>query len=238
MSSLADIAAVGDQKSRIELYKSLLTTCVAESNGEQLKQLIEHIVAEDVPLVASRQVLQEMAGALTSLPSALTKEIGLFAVEKIHPRVTSFEEQVSTIREKLAALYEEEEDWSNAAKMLAGIPLDSGIRVLEDNYKVEKYIKISMLYLEVRRDAPAAAAGGRAAVRSQRRGRAGGAGRAGGRLEGGGGRAAPRMGGGKALDAAAAPRSSTRPAPQDDEPVSAHATPTCERRATATLPLG
>ena len=30
----------------------------------------------------------------------------------------------------------------------AGIPLDSGIRVLDDNYKVDKYIKIAMLYLQ------------------------------------------------------------------------------------------
>ena len=32
--------------------------------------------------------------------------------------------------------------------MLAGIPLDSGTRHVSDNYKVEKYIKISMLYLQ------------------------------------------------------------------------------------------
>ena len=43
------------------------------------------------------------------------------------------------VREHLAAVYENEEDWSTAAKLLAGIPLDSGIRVLEDNYKVGVY---------------------------------------------------------------------------------------------------
>ena len=52
------------------------------------------------------------------------------------------------IREHLADVYEREEEWTEAAKMLAGIPLDSGIRVLEDNYKVEKYIRIAMLYLQ------------------------------------------------------------------------------------------
>ena len=62
--------------------------------------------------------------------------------------MVSFEEQVSVIREELANVYEKEEDWAKAAKMLAGIPLDSGIRVLDDNYKVEKYIKIAQLYLE------------------------------------------------------------------------------------------
>lgn len=34
------------------------------------------------------------------------------------------------IREKLAELYESEEQWSKAAQMLSGIDLDSGIRFL------------------------------------------------------------------------------------------------------------
>ena len=42
------------------------------------------------------------------------------------PRVVSFEEQVSVLREGLAKLYQDEEDWSRAAQVLAGIDLDSG----------------------------------------------------------------------------------------------------------------
>lgn len=36
--------------------------------------------------------------------------------------------QVLIIREKLAELYESEQEWSKAAQMLSGIDLDSGIR--------------------------------------------------------------------------------------------------------------
>jgi COP9 signalosome complex subunit 4 len=36
--------------------------------------------------------------------------------------------QVVVIREKLAELYESEQQWSKAAQMLSGIDLDSGIR--------------------------------------------------------------------------------------------------------------
>ena len=36
--------------------------------------------------------------------------------------------QVSIIREGLAELYENEEQWSKAAQMLSGIDLESGIR--------------------------------------------------------------------------------------------------------------
>ena len=149
--ALAEAAAMVDQKAKIERYKALQIESLSAGRVDDLKQFIEHIVGEDVPLVASRQVLTDMAAGLSSLGPEALKEVGLFAVESIHPRVTSFEEQVSVIREALATLYEAEEDWTNAAKMLSGIPLDSGIRVLEDNYKVEKYIKISMLYLQVRR---------------------------------------------------------------------------------------
>jgi hypothetical protein len=38
--------------------------------------------------------------------------------------------QVLIIREKLAELYESEQQWSQAAKMLSGIDLDSGIRYI------------------------------------------------------------------------------------------------------------
>lgn len=141
-------AVMSDQKAKIERYKALLAEYLAQRATTSLKLFVQHIVSEDVQLVASRQVLQELAVALPKLPPEQLKEVGLFAVEQIHPRVSSFEEQAATIREALASLYEKEEDWSQAAKMLAGIPLDSGIRVLEDGYKVEKYIKIAMLFLQ------------------------------------------------------------------------------------------
>jgi COP9 signalosome complex subunit 4 len=51
-----------------------------------------------------------------------------FALEKIQPRVVAFEEQVSVIRVNLAKLYEGEEEWKEAAKILIAIPLDTGQR--------------------------------------------------------------------------------------------------------------
>jgi COP9 signalosome complex subunit 4 len=40
--------------------------------------------------------------------------------------VVSYEAEAATIREHLATLHEQEEDWSRAAQTLAGIDLDSG----------------------------------------------------------------------------------------------------------------
>ncbi len=55
--------------------------------------------------------------------------------------------QVSVIRESVAAVYEAEESWTQAAQVLAGIELDSGQRVLDATYKLQKCIKIAQLYL-------------------------------------------------------------------------------------------
>jgi len=69
-------------------------------------------------------------------------------LEKIQPRVVAFEEQVSIIRVELAKLYEEQDECKDAAKILIAIPLDTGQRVLEPEYKVNIYVKIAQLYLK------------------------------------------------------------------------------------------
>ena len=126
-----------DQKTKIERYKALLAELLPTADAPSIKAFAEHVTAEDCALVISRQVLMDLAAGLPSLPVEPLKEIGTYVLERMQPRVTSFEEQISMIREHLADVYEREEEWTEAAKMLAGIPLDSGIRVLEDNYKVE-----------------------------------------------------------------------------------------------------
>ena len=156
------------------------------------------VLSDDVPLVVSRQLLQSFAQELGRLEPETQKEIALFTLTQIQPRVVSFEEQVLSaciyslkvvfclykisswqalvIREKLAALYESEQEWSRAAQMLSGIDLDSGmrydidtaakfyflfslcvflfwifcgIRAVDENFKLSKCIQIARLYLEV-----------------------------------------------------------------------------------------
>ncbi|PNX76218.1 cop9 signalosome complex subunit 4-like protein [Trifolium pratense] len=58
------------------------------------------------------------------------------------------EADVLVIREKLAELYESEEQWSKAAQMLSGIDLDSGMRVIDDTFRLSKCVQIACLYLE------------------------------------------------------------------------------------------
>lgn len=146
---LGGIAAVSDQKSRTSQYKEVLDELLSgDGDAEGLKLMVTHMLSDDVPLVISRQVLQTLCQDLQRLPSERHKETADFALEKITPRVVSFEEQVSVLREGLSKLYQDERLWSRAAQVLSGIDLDSGIRVLSDEYKLQKCVQIAALYLE------------------------------------------------------------------------------------------
>merc|ERR1712002_559220 len=67
---------------------------------------------------------------------------------EIQPRVISFEEQVSSLRQHLAQMYERRELWKEAAKVLVGIPLETGQKQYSVDYKLETYLKIARLFLE------------------------------------------------------------------------------------------
>lgn len=54
------------------------------------------VANENVSLVISRQILSEFCGQLGDLPDAVSKEVAHYTLEKVQPRVVSFEEQVRT----------------------------------------------------------------------------------------------------------------------------------------------
>ncbi|OEL17061.1 COP9 signalosome complex subunit 4 [Dichanthelium oligosanthes] len=149
-SALASAAAIADQRQKIEQYRHILSSVLTSSPPDisEAKRFLAHMVSDEVPLVVSRQLLQTFAQDLGKLESDAQKEVAHYALTQIQPRVVSFEEQVVVIREKLAELYESEQQWSKAAQMLSGIDLDSGIRMLDDTNKLSKCVQIARLYLE------------------------------------------------------------------------------------------
>lgn len=74
----------------------------------------------------SRQILTDVSLQLTNLPDIVSKSVSHFTLEKVQPRVISFEEQVASIRQHLAEIYEREQNWREAANVLVGIPLETG----------------------------------------------------------------------------------------------------------------
>ncbi|RXH73184.1 hypothetical protein DVH24_012868 [Malus domestica] len=145
-SAFANASAISDQRQKIEQYKHILSTVISSSDVVQAKKFIDHLLSDDVPLVVSRQLLQTFAQELGRWEPETQKEIAHYALSQI--RVVSFDEQVMIIREKVAELYESEQQWSKAAQMLSGINLDSGTRAVDDTFKLSKCVQIARLYLE------------------------------------------------------------------------------------------
>lgn len=47
-------------------------------------------------------------------------QVAEYSLDKVQPRSVSFEEAVTTMREHLSNIYEQEEEWAKAAQTLAG----------------------------------------------------------------------------------------------------------------------
>ncbi|CAM9898879.1 COP9 signalosome complex subunit 4 [Lethenteron reissneri] len=146
------VSSSGSHKDLAGRYRQVLERAVAapgpEDQAEGLKAFVEAMVNENVSLVISRQLLSDFTGHLARLPDPVSKEVSHHALDKIQPRVISFEEQVASIRQHVASIYEREQDWRNAAQVLVGIPLETGQKHYSTDYKLETYLKIARLYLE------------------------------------------------------------------------------------------
>jgi len=145
-AKLAQISG-NDQKSRTDEYKALLAQVLASAKLPDIQLWIDHMASDSTPLIISRVVLQEFATSLVNLNADLHVEVAQYAIEKLTPRVVAFEEQLGIVREHLSGIYEERQEWTDAAKVLAGISLESN-RLLTADYKCDKYVKIAQLYLE------------------------------------------------------------------------------------------
>lgn len=144
----------GSHKDQAEKYRLILDGILSNASTagpeivDALKIFIEAIVNENVSLVISRQILTDISNQLTVLPDNISKAVSHYTLDKVQPRVISFEEQVASIRQHLAAIYEREQNWRDAANVLVGIPLETGQKQYSVDYKLETYMKIARLYLE------------------------------------------------------------------------------------------
>ncbi|KAJ3345227.1 COP9 signalosome complex subunit 4 [Entophlyctis luteolus] len=127
-----------------------------------LMSLVDAAVDESLGLVLNRVLLTDFVDAVASAwklkadsDSALpdnevdgVTNIWLHALQVTAARQVAFEEQITSIRLHLADIYEMKEEWTEAAKVLIGIPIDSGHRIVDDKTKIEVYVRIVRLLLE------------------------------------------------------------------------------------------
>ncbi|GAA5854826.1 hypothetical protein JCM5353_006069 [Sporobolomyces roseus] len=138
------------QKDKSTAYSLLLTNTISTSSpslSQDLDRFLSTVLASDFPQIVARQVLQEYVNQVVKVEEReKKKDIMRGSLEQLQPRVNSFEAEVCVLREKYADLLEEDEEFPEAAKVLIGIPLESGSR--PDDYKLKVYIRIVRLFLE------------------------------------------------------------------------------------------
>lgn len=133
-------------KDKPAAYKQYIQTILVNQPIDQIKSFIHHSVQDSLGLVLSRQIFNEF---ITAFESTTDKNVWIYALEQLSARQVPFEEQISLIREKLADIYQEEENWQEAANVLQGIPMESTSRTISEDYKIKIYLRIVQLLLEI-----------------------------------------------------------------------------------------
>ncbi|KAI0352954.1 hypothetical protein OH77DRAFT_1428076 [Trametes cingulata] len=152
---LAQLASL-NQKDKATAYQSLLSEILSREDQSSvvadIHTLIDNVVnQESVGLVISRGILSELVKALSQgkiKDPEQRQRIVEDTLNIVQPRIVSYEEQVNSLRFQLADILEEQEQWSDAARVLMGISLDSGQRSLPDEDKLRVYVRIVRLLLE------------------------------------------------------------------------------------------
>jgi COP9 signalosome complex subunit 4 len=145
---------ISDSADKPQGFESLISQVHLASSPTQLAgdltAILDSIIANSLGIVATRSLCALFVQKLKTVSSNETKiAVGEHALEVFSAQASSFEEQNAQVRELMATAYEEDEDNLSAAKVLAGIPLESSQRKVSNEDKVRFWIRITRNYLEV-----------------------------------------------------------------------------------------
>ena len=146
-------ASKASQDATPKLYNTLLERITSSNTATEeltsnLIALSDSILSGSLSVVATRPLLTNFAQSLSKVPPDTVITVGSHVLDTFQSQSTTFEEQEALLREALCTAYEAQEDYTNAAKALQGIRLDTSQRQITDEAKVQMWIKIVRLYLE------------------------------------------------------------------------------------------
>ncbi|KAF1989617.1 COP9 signalosome-like protein complex subunit 4 [Aulographum hederae CBS 113979] len=134
-------------------YNDLLRTIVANPASNTLSAdliaYVQALINDNLGIVTSRPLLSFFCEQFEELPNSEAKvNVGQAALQIIQPKVVSYEEQDTALKHILASAYEAQEDYTESAKILQTIILDSSQRVVTDDQKAQIWVRIVRCYLE------------------------------------------------------------------------------------------
>ncbi|KAI1119652.1 hypothetical protein F5Y14DRAFT_396080 [Nemania sp. NC0429] len=151
---LAGAEAADDQAAA---YDAILSNLASQSTpttlAADMKAIASAVFSNDMRVVAQRSVLERLIQVLRDdlgdKPD-LTIEVGRHALDTIAAQpTTTFLDQVASLRQLVGGAHEANEDFLEAAQVLAEIPLDAAQRKVTNEERVAVWVRIVRNYLEV-----------------------------------------------------------------------------------------
>ncbi|KAL2199508.1 hypothetical protein P885DRAFT_29741 [Corynascus similis CBS 632.67] len=149
LEEAAKSANIAEYSAILSDVKSLSSPDTIETD---LKAIADAVLTGNLGVVSTRTLVTDLIAALRTLENHdLWIEVGQHVVRSIPttPLSSSLIEQSATLRELIATAHEANEDFLDAAKLLAEIPLDSSQRRVPDADKAAIWVRIVRNYLEV-----------------------------------------------------------------------------------------
>lgn len=145
MNVTQTIDAISSNKGDTKDYLALLQTLQTPDDLIVFASALVHI--PDGAIVA-RPVLAEFVSHVGTLPQESQEKVLEALLEVLSEKLIVFEEQEFMAREALAGVYESQHDYTQAARVLQGMRLDSGQQIISEDKKVSVYIRIVRMLLE------------------------------------------------------------------------------------------
>lgn len=149
---LAQAASNPDKVVAFEaIFKNIKSLSTPDTVTEDLKAITDEIFNTSPGIVSTRSILQLLAQTLKDLGNdELSKDVGLHLLSQLSSQQpSSYLDQAAQVRDLVAAAYESNEDFLEAAKVLADTPLDSSQRKVTDSDRARVWVRIARNYLEV-----------------------------------------------------------------------------------------
>ena len=152
-SQLSQLESTSNAQARADGYTSLLQSVVSSSTGSDLSAnliaYVQSILADSIGVIHSRPLLTSFVDHYRNLQDNHVQiETGDAVVQILLPKIVSYEQQDTDLKFILADAYEQAEDFTNSAKTLQTIKLDSSQRNVSDDEKARVWMRICRCYLE------------------------------------------------------------------------------------------
>lgn len=129
-----------------EEQEAALQKLIADaSSPDEVKNIVNQILdaSSTIPLFIARPCLSAVI-----IKAATSEDLLQFIGQALESRTSTFEEQTCLLKETRATYLESQNEFLEAARTLESISLDSGQRVISDDYKLKIYIRIMRCFLE------------------------------------------------------------------------------------------